>query len=537
MQASVRRLERLCVTESWSEVELVELFALYNDAAYVYFTLDRVADDRVRGRLSDLCGRFFDDDAVDEVLRARLRTLDATEGELAVARREFLAQLDAPHDEANTSVDFAVEGLSSVLAQRAAERRTLLERLGIDTTGISNASVTMDALLASTGSGSTRSKLAHAWRARSAAHADDLVDAVDAVVEARRAVTEEPATRGRRSLVRIPSLPIYLDECLEQSVERHRSLAIAARRATDASDASMLANLTRAMDERLGDPPIALDFDACIAHALRIGRAIDPSFALEHVDDGLMAGPSGEIMIAIVDDAAQHLAPARTETLRNRMSWGSWQQRPVARVRCNLRSRAGGAMTLQAATTLLHELGHAVNHLMSAGRLPFTSGLYYLPIERRECMSMWFEHRVLDDELLVPAMDGDAALVRAVRLRKLLGDEREWLERVVAASIDLALYSIDDDLRSAYDRIATRHGIGDECALDDVAAQLSSQRFLRHPGGAAAYIIGECFARSVPAPSDAAFTPEAFAALRDGTVNFVLPPTARPDLAEVLVPR
>lgn len=533
MASYLQKLEHLLVVAQWSEVEVVELLALYNDAAYVQFTLSEVEDEGARHELEQICSRFFRDADIRYVLRDRLSKA-STHGEPEAARREFLAQLEAPNDASDATLDSAVAQLLAAVAARAGGQRALLTRLGMNGASISNTSVAMNALLASTESESVRSKLWRAWQLQTDVRAEEIVDCVDAVVNTRRSATGVN-TSWNPAPADTANLRQHLTDSLRAAVDAHQALTEATRRCASSRDPALGANFARATQLIVGDAPVAFDADRIVAHAFALAREIDPSFDLEQNGTGRFVGSRGIITVDIWGNGSGQNVVAHSETLRNRMAWKSWNQLPVARVQCGLRPQSSSMLSLQGATTLLHEVGHAVNHVISTGKLSYTSGLFYLPSERRECMSMWFERRALDDALLLPAVQNDIGLAGRVRLARQLSEGRIWLERVLAASMDFALHvDGDSDFRSAYQRITAGLDIGVMCAIGDIASHFSSGRYTSRPGGAIAYVIGEAFSRSIGAPGAGGFASAAFVPLLTQNVNFAIPRIVRPNPAELL---
>lgn len=247
-------------------------------------------------------------------------------------------------------------------------------------------------------------------------------------------------------------------------------------------------------------------------------------------DPGTFAGDAGEITVDPWDRPAKRIAANYTDGIRNRTAWGPFVQRPVAYVSCRFRAGPEGRISFQNAYTLLHEIGHAVNHLLIRGRVPFGAGLEYLPLERRECLSMWFEKWALHPEFAGAVAPRTAAAVAARARLKRVEHRRTQLERTVAARLDFDLHRRPDGgLRAAYERLDERFGIGPLCGLSDVAASFTWPRYVTRPGAAVIYLIGGAHSCAGHAPSSAPARPEAFGSCLDPTATFVMPdPAAAP---------
>ncbi len=223
------------------------------------------------------------------------------------------------------------------------------------------------------------------------------------------------------------------------------------------------------------------------------------------VDAHIEGRYAGQIVLDLWHDARKLSAGNHTFGIRNRMDWGHFVQPPVAYISCALRPGEDGddRLTFSQIRTVFHELGHAVNHILVRHRLPYRSGLEYLPPERRECLSLWFEmwlhHPTFADR--VTSSLAEAAGLADDRWQALSRQRRTYLERGTLALVDFDVHrNAQTSLRGSYERIDDRYGIARWYPFEELPTHFVSPRFLEHPGANFAYLWGE-------AHSCAAFSP------------------------------
>jgi oligopeptidase A len=249
-------------------------------------------------------------------------------------------------------------------------------------------------------------------------------------------------------------------------------------------------------------PMFALD--DCLSYILAVaGRVFGLEFEREG-DGGLdlitlrvhRAGTEiGKIKLDLWVTERRPRGANHTWGIRNRTDWNGIRQQPVAYVSCRFSpDRDGrGRITFQNVHSLFHELGHAVNHILVRKRVSNQSGLDYLPAERLENLSMWFEkwayHPEFADHLQTPNTDR-AALARCVTVHK-LEFRRSYLQRAVLATLDLALHrSGKDGLRDAYARVDDRFGVSRYLAFDELPEYFTWPMYVSHPGASFSYLWG-----------------------------------------------
>lgn len=526
------RLGEILAEPALTQDALVEVMTIYNDVAHVFLRLSAVGDRAELDRLGPWRAAFHDDPELDATLRDWMAGLRCPDPEVEAARLEFLDQLSRVPDQAGERrVAGRLAGARAVTDQLTADRARLLDRLGVSGAGAPAAR--FDGLLAGTASVPTRRKLVRAWQATTQARVDELVAAVDAVVDARRRPGGGSVLSRtlERSQVDEVVLARFLDRSLELAVIGRARLAAEVAAVTGEAEHPM-DGYGSAVRAALGDAPlVSLDLDECLDFAFAVAQQTFGLTLRRTGAPGTFAGDAGEIIVDPWERPTKQIAANYTDGIHNRTDWGRFVQRPVAYVSCRFRAGPEGQIGFQNAYTLLHEIGHAVNHLLIRGHVPFGAGLEYLPPERRECLSMWFEKWALHPDFARVVAPGSAAAVAAsVRLKR-VEHRRTQLERAVAAALDLDLHRRPDGgLRAAYERLDERFGIGPLCGLGDVAAYFTWPRYATRPGAAVIHLIGEAHSCAthgpLPGPVPALPRPEAFDPCLDSAAAFVLPDPA-----------
>jgi oligopeptidase A len=214
---------------------------------------------------------------------------------------------------------------------------------------------------------------------------------------------------------------------------------------------------------------------------------------------------------------------------------------PVGRclARYQLDEHGVQVMNLEAAHSLLHEFGHAVNHVLLAERRPGVTGLDYLPVERLEDLSAWFEKWAFHDELL-RYTDFSAEQTRGLlvsRQVKMLEFLSTHLRRAVVGALDLQVHSEPVGIQEAFQRLIGQHDIEGYCALGDVLEYFVRPLFRAHPGCAGlTYLWSYAFGAERFEPFCAVTLQTAGARLSDDLLRSCFVPSevsVRPDVSAV----
>lgn len=511
LSAAMTRVRAVADAGALNQAELGELAGIYNNLAYLFLYLDSNAAHVDWRALAPWKRAFYSDEALIGALHrclAQSKFEDAQADRVRTSYLEFFRELAHGDDrERDVRDELSVRAQNCRVELRSDQER-LLARLGARVRGAPEA--TFYNLIASTESAATREKLAIAWRRLRDGRIPALEEIADKWVAHRG---ERSRRRGfasaleetlQRSQLSAGQAENFIADCLERAMHSQDRLDREVRAALGANGAPMQ-HFEYYMRRVQGDVEIPLfDLDRCLLFAFDVAKS---TFGLEFSCDGdtganvirataTRNGREGGIVnFDLWDDALAPKSANATIGARNRMAWAGRLQLPVAHVSCRFKRRdeAGGAITFQNVHSLFHEFGHAINHLCMERVVPSESGLEYLPIERLETLSMWFEKWVFHPAF-VRALDpaGDVQQrIGAAQAIKRLEYRRTHVERAVTAAIDFEVNRRSGTtVRGAFQTIDDRFGISRHCAVEDFLASFTLPMLEANPGGYFAYLWG-----------------------------------------------
>lgn len=534
LDAMMARLRTLLETDALSEDAFVEICAMYNNVAYVFLYLESNEAHINYERVLPWRDAFYHDPELDSALLARLLPLQCMHAEAEEARQAYVTHLRAKLTAPDVTDDGLHEQLlaeaKTILDASRADGAALLARLG--SKGRANPYATFYKLVAATDNAATRTKLSRAWRITRDRRLDELVSVVDRMVDARRRACRTQgtdsvlATTLRRCRISQDVAWRFTERYLVTSLKHQDRLEADVLAATKAPDCAMdhFGHYVRVLQAEREIPLFSVE--GCLSFARHVAREL---FGLEFTDgvqpsphvlvlDVTLAGlPVGQVNLDLWDTGRRPRSANTTRGIRNRTEWGGIQQRPVAYVSCRFRQTDDGtnSITFQNVHSFFHEFGHAINHLLIRKRLPTQSGLDYLPLERLEILSMWFEkwvyHPQFADHLGLPPKQRDG--LRLCQDVKRLEYRRSHVDRAVTAALDFELHRrADGGIAEAFRRLDERYGVGAYCTLGDFPPYFTWPMFRANPGANFAYLWG------------AASSAQAFSPLLDVAVEDAGPP-------------
>lgn len=152
-----------------------------------------------------------------------------------------------------------------------------------------------------------------------------------------------------------------------------------------------------------------------------------------------------------------------------------------------------GRITFQEVQTLFHEFGHALHHVLVRKRMPSASGLDYLPADRLEHVSMWFEQWAHHPDLArhVCRTPQEADALRRCSILARLEHRAGLTETAALAALDFEIHRRrGTGLAVAFDRLDQRYGIGAHTDLGDFVAYFTWPIFIAKPGAYFANLTG-----------------------------------------------
>ncbi|MEU5761279.1 M3 family metallopeptidase [Nocardia sp. NPDC047648] len=504
------RLRSILAAPVLTERGMVEMMSIYNNVAYVFLYLDAVDDNATANRLRPLRGQFYDDEALNRAILAKLCVLRCADPEAEASRSDYIQKLeesgrggaDHAHD-----IEGHLDRAKAILDRRDGERRALISRLGVGNfTG--RAESAFYQLSSLTEKAERRRKLALVWGTCTSRHSVELADIVDEMVTVRRrrcaeagfdSVLQQTMSRCRVSKVQVSH---FLDEFLGTALQRFEAL-VDEIESSVGTDSQPLDHFGYLLKSGIRSIPPLYSLDKCMSYIFRVAESVF-GITLRWTE-----GTSDEIMVAHVSQEGRKVgsikfdlwdldrksfAANHTRGIRNRTNWGGIEQRPVAYVSCRFRRGADGIgrITFQNVHSIFHEFGHAVNHLLVRKRISYFSGLEYLPPERLELLSMFFEKWVFHADFADYAGDhSDGSGLAMCRDIAKLEYRRTYAERAVTAMLDFRVHgSNEGSLKSHYDAIDSQYGIARHVRFDDIVEYFTWPMYVSNPGANFTYLWG-----------------------------------------------
>ncbi|ORT50884.1 hypothetical protein KBI5_12535 [Frankia sp. KB5] len=509
LHSMMERLRAILAMPTLTAAIFVEIAAIYNNVAYIFLYLE---SNEAHVRYDELLpwrAAFFDDADLTEALVRSIEGFRCDDLSLEASRQNYLAHLRRPSRHDNLIAARAAElqtAAKAVLQDIRTDQTALLRSLGIDP-GSGDPVATFYRLSSRTEKVAVRAKLGLIWEKVRDRRLDDLTDLIDQQVILRRqssAAVGYPSVLARTlELCRVSEADAvrFTDRCVHGAMASHRALEEEIRKLTGAIDRPIdhFGNYVHRLTGGRRAPLFRLD--GCLAFLAEVGRAafgLDfvrlPTRSPHVIAFGVTEG--GHDVGAINFDLwhSGKRSSNRTTGIRNRLDYAGVVQRPVAYVSCRFDGgREGGLITFQNVHSLFHEFGHALNHLLIVTRLPDRSGLEYLPLERLENLSMWFEKWAFHPELAEAfALDATAreGLILCQQVKG-LEYRRTHLERAVTAALDLEVHRHSTaSLAEVYPELQERYGLANHCTLGDFLSSFTWPMFQAHPGANFAYLWG-----------------------------------------------
>ena len=386
----------------------------------------------------------------------------------------------------------------------------------------------------------------------------ELADLVDQMVDLRRIRARRHGydTPLRETLARCTisedEAESFLGAYLRQAVGGHERLTSGIRAATGCTDDPMnhfayyLRGLTAGTELPLLPLQGCLDVASSVTETV-FGCTLRPEdggsrhvITLSARSGGRRVGTIQVDLLGIGDDKD---GPRGTPAARPDASRADDPVLPVGHVLCRYQLGRGGErlVSFDSAHSILHEFGHAFTQVIIDPRRPGLSGLEYLPVERLEDLSLWFEKWVYHPELtarVAPSADATRGLEMSQRV-KMLEFLSTHLQRSVVAALDFDMHRrADGGIRDSFRRLDDEFGIAQYCDLGDHLWPFTWPMYRSNPGAGLVYLWGSAYGAQhfapflglglADIPSAGAFT-DVFGSCFDPNLT-----SERPDIGAVL---
>ncbi|MFJ9847868.1 M3 family metallopeptidase [Streptomyces sp. NPDC101150] len=506
------RLQEIVSGAQMTQDHLIEVTSMYNNVAYIFLYLE--ANDAYVNfeRLLPWRDAFHSNPDLDRRILEMLTQLRCPDHEAEESRLAYIDQLtdklQGSQDQASAELETLLASARTVMSTIQADQIRLLERLGVPKATL-NPSAVFYKMSASSPSVETRSKLARAWAQARDTHTDEFLAAIDRMIDKRREHSEVRgfATVLDRTLqacsIDAQEVEAFLDRYMRSALEGHALLEQEIRDVLGPVEQPMahfahyLQMVSGAVKPPLFDLDGCLDYIFAVVHRV-FGLAVvrveaDSSEHVLAVDVHRGGLKVGRINFDLWDVGSKTIRANYTKGIRNRTEWTTIIQRPVAYVSCRFQGGPGGGITFQNVHSLFHEFGHAVNHLLIRKRVSNRSGLEYLPLERLEHLSMWFEKWVYHPQFAAELglSEQQSHSLELCRRIKMLEYRRTYAERAITAALDFEVHrSPHSGLAAAYARLDERYGISKVSTLGDFLPYFTWPMFTANPGANFAYLFG-----------------------------------------------
>lgn len=493
---------------------LVEVTVIYNNSSYIYLYLEANDDMVSRKYLDPYHSRLYDNDELKLRMLDRINQLICTDQELERSRLAYIAQLTEQLTHRDKSTEIAIKELKNqaeeTMGRLYDDQWAFLEKIGYKKNGASPTSLFYK-ISGQIKSSETRRKLVYHWREIEAPHLPRVAKTIDGMVQVRRQVAKaegyvSPITRTlTKCQVDIEFVDNFLDQYLNAALQGHAALIQRVGKIITVDDALIDHFAYFMRQESAGSIIPLFNLDTCLSHIFSVSHEIF-GLEFERSDQGnkqvivtevfRQGRKVGRINFDLWNAGGTAVSANNTLGIRNRAHWKDIVQLPEAYVCCRFQLRNDGsrAITFQNVHSLYHEFGHAINHLLVRERVPNRSGLEYLPMERIECLSMWFEkwcyHRSFSQFL--PESDRDGLLV--CQKIKRLEYQRTYVERAVTALLDFHVHhSPHETLHACYQRLDRQYGFDGLVRFTDFPDYFTWPMFMANPGANFSYLWGSAF--------------------------------------------
>jgi oligopeptidase A len=431
----------------------------------------------------------------------------------------FRERAQAPGLDVAEKLEGLQQSAKQVLHGIQEDQAKLLERLGVST-GTASPATVFYRIVSETKKLDTRRKLAQAWNMQRDRRTHELANFIDQTIRVRRRQAEEKGfgtvleqTFERCSVSRAGAHAL-ITTYLSRALDRHSRLAANISSATGCADSPM-DHFGRFLRSGLTGSSLPMfPLDGCLDFAFTVASRVfgvtvtrvegENSRAVKVAVDA-RGQRLGAISFDLLDTGRRGLSTNGLSEVVDRRDQTGVVLQPASHVLCKFQRGAEGTrlLTFESAHISFHEFGHALNHLLLRKRLPSQSGLDYLPAERLEDLSSWFEKWVFHPDFATHlSMSGrDEEGLAQCRRVKMLEFHRTNLERAVAAALDFEVHGrTEGGIMDSFEELDRQFTISDHCPFGDLLETFTAPVFRANPGASFVYLWGAAYGAQSFAP-------------------------------------
>jgi oligopeptidase A len=505
------RLKAILAEPALTPQTLVEITAIFNNASYLFLYLEANDDHLNFTRLLPKRDIFYKNPSLDRCILAKLLASAFNDPRVEKSRRAYVRQLIEKIAAGDSSTEQKIENLKADAKRLedavTADQVSRLEKLGLPV-GSLHPSTAFYHILSRTAQPETREKFARLWSLTGEKHRLEISEIIDRMIAIRWGRGASGASPLAATLLKChvneSSVAAFLERYIELALQEHQRLEEEIGKALGINSSPM-AHFNYYLRRRFGRERAPLfNLDACLRYIFAVANAVfglDISVTQDSVSRVIIADvtrngiPVGKINFDLWGSHGKDLGANYTLGMRNRANWGDIVQLPEAWVSCrfDVKRMEELLITFQNVHSLFHEFGHAINHLLIQEEIPNLSGLEYLPLERLEYLSMWFEKWVYHQAFgeFLDLSKKELSSLGLCQEAKKIEYRRTYVERAVTALLDFQCHRRNEaTLSECFNEIDAKYRISRFVRFGDFPSYFTWPMYIANPGANFSYLYG-----------------------------------------------
>lgn len=496
--------------DDFTDETLVELIIIFNNISYVFLYLEANENKSARIRLKEEYSYFYSNIKLDMKILNRLLCFNTKNNDIDISKKNYIDQITYKIRDKNSDFEKKCDAIKKEIENEymseSKDKISLLQSLNI-TSDMNTLNSIFYTLLSRLEKKSVRKKLYTKWKGVELKHADFIEGKINemfklrldnAIGEGFNNTLEKTLKSSNLSESEINS---FLYEYLKESSSHFNILIEELKESLN--DEVLIERDFPAYMKKIKDDSLIPNFqiDECLRHLFRISKVFfDLEFSpIKKANDKLVFCDvfinSEKIGRINFDLWSKNEVNANyTLGIRNKSNWLGEMHLPEAYICCKfIKSGEKELISFQNVHSLYHEFGHAINHILLKGRIANQTGLEYLPLERVECLSMWFEKWCFHSSFVTSMSCEDSSIEKCQEMKK-IEYQRSFLEKSVLACLDFICHKGNvKTLKDAYNYLDKEFGISEQLPLSNVLPYFTWPMFMAYPGAHFSYLWGTAF--------------------------------------------